>query len=950
MRTRIACLALVFAAAAGSIALDGQMRANPLDDEQGHVGLGLALRHLGNTGIAMQATAHPDDENNGLLVKLNRLEGYRTALATATRGNGGQNEIGPELFEALGVLRTQELEALHRFDGTEQYFTRAVDFGYSFSTDETFEKWGRDAIIEDYVHLIRLVRPDVMFALSPTGGGGGQHHQASSILAREAWKIAGDPTKYPDQIAAGLLPWQPAKFYIQLGFAGTGRGVDSAPTMRLDLDTYDQLLGKTCYEIGIEARSMHKCQGQAVLLAMPGPAATAYQLVESTIPGEMGKAETSLFDGIDTSLVGLARFAGPQPVPALTRGLREIGIFVQQAQRSFDDGHDEDTLSPLAAGLRSVRELRNELDVVVADPAGRFDIDARLAQKEEEFQKAILMAADVRIETLAEDGVVIPGQPLRADVLVANRGQDPITVDGISFGGLRVASACHLAAATGGRGGFGGRGGRGGGGAPPAEISTLDQNEVAQCQVTATVPSDARPSEPYWHRDGEAGRYTFDADAPFGLPMRPTPFTATVAMTVAGEDIVATQPIEYRYRGNIFSGEKRSNILVVPAFSVRVSPDFAIFPTATVASGGSREVRVTVVNDAPGAAHGVARLRLPEGWTSTPAEQPVDFTTADEQITARFQVKTAANAGAGSYAIHAIVSSGDETFDRGFQVIEYEHIRRAHIYYPADVTVKVLDVKVAPSLSLGYVPGVGDEVPEALAQLGVTVTMIGDDDLAWGDLSKFNTIVMGVRAYERDPVRVNNGRLLAWVNDGGTLLVQYNRTEFNDAQFGPYPAKTSSDRVTDEFAPVTVLEPNDPVFTTPNRLTSAVWDHWVQERGTYYLGDRDPRYRDLIEMADPFPFNPGVKRGALVETTYGQGPLDLHRPRPVAPGDRRHRRRVPDPGEPHQCRALDHAIALHLRSRKCNHEGPKARRRTRRRPFSRDLSSGLRAFVLHFGS
>jgi LmbE family N-acetylglucosaminyl deacetylase len=872
MRTRIACLVLAFAAAAGSIALEGQMRVNPLDDERGHVGLGLALRHLGNTGIALQATAHPDDENNGLLVKLNRLEGYRTALATATRGNGGQNEIGPELFEALGVLRTQELQALHRFDGTEQYFTRAVDFGYSFGIEETFEKWGRDEIIGDYVHLIRMIRPDVIFALSPTGAGGGQHHQASSILAREAWKEAGDPSKYPDQIAAGLRPWQPAKFYIQVGFAGTGRGVDAAPTMQLDLDTYDQLLGKTCYEIGIEARSMHKCQGQAVLLAMPGPASTAYQLVESTIPGKTGKAETSLFDGIDTTIPGLARFAGPTPAPALVRGLRDIATFVQQAQRAFDDGHDDDTLSPLAAGLRTVRALRSELNTLVPDSTARFEIDTRLDQKEGEFEHAILMGDDVEIETLAEDGVVIPGQPLRADVVVANNGPEPVAVDGISFGGLRSASTCRLTAATGGRGGFGGRGGRGGRGAALPEVTALKTGDVAQCQITATVPDDARPSEPYWHRAGEAGRYTFDADAPFGLPMRPTPFTATVSLAVAGEDVVHTQGLEYRYRGNIFSGEKRSDVLVVPAFSVRVSPDVAILPSATVAAGGTREVRVTVVNDAPGAARGVARLHLPAGWTSTPAEQPLEFSRADEQITARFQVKAAAAAKPGSYEVHADVASPDgKTFDRGFEVIEYPHIRRAHIYYPADVSVKVLDVKVAPNLTLGYVRGVGDDVPQALEQLGVNVTMIGDDDLAWGDLSKFNTIVMGVRAYERDPVRVNNGRLLSWVNNGGTLIVQYNRTEFNDAQYGPYPATTSSDRVTDEFAPVTVLVPDDPIFTTPNKLTSAVWDHWVQERGTYFLGERDPRYRDLIGMSDPFPFNPGVKRGALVETTYGKG-------------------------------------------------------------------------------
>ena len=249
----------------------GQMRVVPLDDEQGHVALGMALRHLGNTGIFMHTTAHPDDENNGLLVMLNRGRGYRTALATATRGNGGQNEIGPEIFEALGVLRTEELAALHRFDGAEQYFTRAVDFGYSFGIDETFEKWGKDEITGDYVRLIRMIRPDVVTALPPTGNAGGQHHMASSVITHDAVKIAGDPTKYPDQIRDGLRPWQPAKFYESGGFGFPGEPQAAGTLTRVSTAVYDPLLGKTYAEIGTEARSMHKCQGMAQLLALPGP-------------------------------------------------------------------------------------------------------------------------------------------------------------------------------------------------------------------------------------------------------------------------------------------------------------------------------------------------------------------------------------------------------------------------------------------------------------------------------------------------------------------------------------------------------------------------------------------------------------------------------------------------------------------------------------------------------
>jgi LmbE family N-acetylglucosaminyl deacetylase len=248
MRRSFLSALLVFLALA--IIPNAQMRVVPLDEEQGHVALGLALRHLGNVGIFMHTTAHPDDENNGLLVMLNRGQGYHTALATATRGNGGQNEIGPEIFEALGVLRTGELAALHRFDGAEQYFTRAVDFGYSFSLEETFEKWGRDEITADYVRLIRMIRPDVIITLPPTGNAGGQHHMASAVITRDAYKLAGDPTKYPDQIKDGLRPWQPKKLYQSAGFGFPGEPAAAGRMARINSAVYDALLGKTYSEIG----------------------------------------------------------------------------------------------------------------------------------------------------------------------------------------------------------------------------------------------------------------------------------------------------------------------------------------------------------------------------------------------------------------------------------------------------------------------------------------------------------------------------------------------------------------------------------------------------------------------------------------------------------------------------------------------------------------------------
>ena len=900
-----------------------QMRVVPLDEEQGHVALGLVLRHLANTGIFMHTTAHPDDENNGLLVMLNRGQGYRTALATATRGNGGQNEIGPEIFEALGLLRTGELAALHRFDGAEQYFTRAVDFGYSFGIDETFEKWGRDEILADYVRLIRTIRPDVIVTLPPTGNAGGQHHMASAVITRDAYKIAGDPTKFPEQIKDGLRAWQPTKLYQLAAFGFPGEPPVTGRVTRVNAGVYDALLGKTYNEIGTEARSMHKCQGMGQLLSLPTPSTAgnaSYQLVETTLPAQLQKDEASVFEGLDSSINSLARFAGARVPKDFTEGLAAITTATTAAQKAFDTATDEATMKPLQDGLFAVRVLRRELRAMAIDDAGKYEIDFRLRQKEGEFQQAIVLGHGIKVEALADDGVVVPGQAVKVNVIVANRGAGDVAIKNVKFDGFDSsagagAGACTMTAFSGGGFSFPGANRRPA--APEAPMPSVRRDQVAHCEPTLTVPANARISEPYWHRKGEAGRYTFDADAPFGLPMRPSPFYVQVTLALpGGEEIISGLPVQHRYEGDIFSGEKRSELLVVPAFSVRVTPQVAIVPASSIrstpaprptvapvrargarpaaarlaaargaaavpvsapASGGAptpdREIRVTVLNDTTGPAETSVKLAVPEGWTATPAEQPMTFSRTDESQTVRFQVKPSSSVGAGEFHVKAIVSAGGRTFNRGFQVVEYPHIKRYHIYDEADATLKVINVRTPPDLLIGYVMGVGDQVPPAIEQLGAKVQLLSAEDLAWGDLSKFSAIVTGVRAYERrDDLRANNSRLLEYVFKGGTMVVQYNKFEFNDAQYGPYPAKVSSNRVTDENADVKAVAEHSQLLTTPNEIGEAAWKNWVQERGTYFLADdKDSRYRDVISMEDNFPYNKGVKTGALVEAAYGKG-------------------------------------------------------------------------------
>ena len=682
---------------------------------------------------------------------------------------------------------------------------------------------------------------------------------------------------------------------------------------------------------------MHKCQGMGQLLPLPMAFAQAtYQLVETTLPAQLQKDETSLFDGVDSGLMSLAKHAAARPPKDLTEGLTVVSNAVQAARRNFDTVGDEATVKPLLDGLFAVRVLRRELRSMAIDDTGKFEIDFRLRQKEREFQQAVTIANGVKIEALADHGVVVAGQPVKVNLIVANRGAAEVAIKQVKFDGFDgdrstgsgQVPACTMTAFTGGGFGFpgGGRGGRGRGASapPPQPMSSVKKDQVAHCEPTLTVSAKARISEPYWHRKGEEGRYTFDADAPFGLPFRLTPFYVQVTMAFpGGEEVISGLPVENRYEGRIFSGEKRTELLVVPAVSVRVTPQIAIVPASAIRSAPAisarpegrasqpsgakqpsgtqrrsgrgrssdspvatsrpatptsgaptpdREVRVTVVNDTAGAIEPTVRLEAPSGWTVTPPEQKVKLERTDESQTMRFLVKPSARTAAGEFRVRAIATANGRTFDRGYEVIEYPHIRRYHIYDDARTTLKVIDVRVQPNLTVGYIMGTGDQVPPAIEQLGVKLEMIGADDLAFGGLSRFDAIVTGIRAYERrDDLRANNSRLLEYVYNGCTVIVQYNKFEFNDAQYGPYPAKVGSDRITDEFAPPQIVDAHNPVFTTPNEINEAAWKNWVQERGLYFLGEKDSRYHDLLRLEDNFAYNKGPKSGALVEANYGKG-------------------------------------------------------------------------------
>src|SRR5713101_4946953 len=359
----------------------------PLPEDEGVNGLALALRHLPTSASVLYVTAHPDDENNGVLVLLNRVRGLDTSLLTLTRGDGGQNEIGPELFEALGVLRTEELAAIHRYDGAAQYFSRAYEFGYSFSVDETFQKWGHDETLGDVVRVVRMVRPDVILTLPLEAPGGGQHHQASARLAVEAFRAAADPARFPEQIAEGLRPWQAAKVYQ--GGVGGGNEVDKeARTVAVDTSAYDPLLGMSAHQFGALARTNHKCQGAGQLRAAPGAGRAVYSLVDAQ-PGVEGP-EADILAGVDTTLSALARFApGDASLPG---ALRNVEDAARQAQDAFVTHAAPLMRTELRAGLAGLLKTIDGVRSGRLDEVSKYELLARLQRKQADFEKALTLA------------------------------------------------------------------------------------------------------------------------------------------------------------------------------------------------------------------------------------------------------------------------------------------------------------------------------------------------------------------------------------------------------------------------------------------------------------------------------------------------------------------------------------------------------------------------------
>jgi LmbE family N-acetylglucosaminyl deacetylase len=844
-----------------------------IPQDQGMAGLRLQLKRLGTTARLMQVVAHPDDEDGGMLTLEARGHGVSTLLMTLNRGEGGQNKIGSNLSDVLGVLRAEELLASDQYYGVQERFSRVADFGFSKSPDETFAKWGgHDIALGDMVRVIRTFRPDVLvprFSGTPRDGHG--HHQASSILAREAFRAAADPKRFPEQIAEGLQPWQVKKFYIGnvCGF-GAMTCPDADWTLKLNSGEKSADLGMSYVQFAMEGLRHQLSQGAANWTVDDGDRFTFYRLEDSVLPStkEKNGHEKSFFDGIDTSLTGLVRSLPPQGIgiPELRQHLAEISRDVAQATDVAKGNDALAAAAPLIKVVAGLYRVKAEIRESALNESEKIDLLSRIAEKQQQAQTALNLALGVTLTAnVSSNGqpdsppkkeaealtTVSPGQEFLTAVTFHNGSKQPLSID---FVKLEVPAGWNT---------INGK----------IRPETVKPGEDFHANFRLRVPEHAAYTRPYWHRDDPErdSLNHIDNEQYATLPFPPPALRAHVEYSVAEASEAKTHNGIDAVVVTLFvdeAGKQRARPLaIVPAFSVELEPGTQVISTH---NGSTTTVTVGVTSNSVREARGVLRLELPQGWRSEPAETAVDSKERGKKQDFQFKVFPA-GLQEGRATVRAMFESDGEKYSEGYTLVTREDLGSFYYYQPARQRVSIVDVHAPHDLKVAYIMGAGDDIPTVLKQVGMNVTLIPAEKLASEDLSKYETIVLGIRTYDtQKDVVTNNQKLLDFVSAGGTLIVQYNTGvgDFNSGKFTPYPADLSRARVSVEEAPVDILAPNDSAFHYPNTITARDFDGWVQERGLYFMSKWDDHFTPLLACHDP---GEEPQKGGLLRAQYGKG-------------------------------------------------------------------------------
>ncbi len=785
--------------------------------------------------------AHPDDEDTQLLTLVARGRGGEAAYLSLSRGEGGQNLIGSELGVELGILRSRELLAARTIDGGRQFFTRAYDFGYTRSLEETLARWPREVLLEDVVRVVRRFKPQVVVSVfrgTPHPNHG--QHQAAGVMAHEGYRAAGDPAAVPQLLAEGLPPWRPRALYRSTGFDR------EATTLTLETGVIDWLTGRSIFQLAMASRSEHRSQDMGRLLDL-GPRQARVAWVE----GGEGAAAKDLFAGVDTRLQGIA--AGIANAARRERVAAHLAAAEEAAARTraeLNPARLAAAVPGLAAALGHLRAAQAELEGPGAGDAERQAAEL-VAEKAAIAESGLAAAAGIAVEAAAARETVTAGEELKVQLALWNSGAEPLAAVNVAL-------------------------------VPAAEwpvvggVKAVAAGELATFDLALPVPAGAEPTLPYFLRAPLRDALYDWSGAPAevrGEPFEPPPLVARFDFEIAGQPVTLEREVVYRV-GDQARGEIRRPLRVVPAVEVTVEPALILWP---IDQRAPRIVEVTLVSRAAVPLQGEVSARpdpVPRppapGWPPVP---PRPFTLAPgERQTVALQLTPPRELAPGrsAYAVEAVLADG-RRFAAALPLVEHEHVPPTPTLRPARVEISATELALPRLQRVGYVRGASDRVPEFLRAVGLPIELLAAEELAAGDLAGYDAIVVGSRAYETEPALARaNARLLDYVRRGGLLVVQYQQYAFVEGKLTPYPLEIARphDRVTDENAPVVPLVPDHPVFTTPNRLGPADWEGWVQERGLYFANTWDPAYTPLLAMADPG--GPEL-RGGLLVAPLGEG-------------------------------------------------------------------------------
>jgi LmbE family N-acetylglucosaminyl deacetylase len=862
--------------------------ARPIPPDTGAAATWQALKRLHTRASLLMIVAHPDDEDGATLAYESRGAGARVSLLTLDRGEGGANVMSSDYWDALGLVRSEELLQAGRYYGLDaQYFTSMADYGFSKALKEALGQWGHERVLEQAVRVVRTVRPLIVcsvFVGGPTDGHG--QHATAGLMAQEVFKAAGDPKMFPEQIKEGLLPWSPIKTYGRAPFLRvtekgmydyanhtwgpvgvtnhiTGKWEEGKPSVTVSIPSgsFDAVMGQTYSQVSREGLGFQRSQNGGPSIPLPGSQTSDYHRFGTRL--EPKEKEDGFFDGIDTSLGSIAGLAGDKAPASLSTGLAEINGFVEKAMAEFSAEKPAAIAPYLAKGKLRTEALIAEVEKSSLPKEAKYNVLHELDVKQRQFNAALVAALQLSLNA----DVTLAGKD---DAMMAMfRGAQPtfqMATPGLAFPvkvhlyepALPALAIKSLAVK--------GTSGKDWSGTTTSTVpAQLEAQKGVDLVYSVKVPADEPFTRPYFTRDGlQNAFYEVAAGAPKNKPFSPYPLEADAEISYEGATVQLASVVQVVSKVN-GPGLLRYPMPVGPALSVALSPAAGVVPL----DSKSTSVSVRIHNNTSDAASPTVSLALPAGWSAEPKSIPVKFSQSGEDQTVSFTVTPKVEKGK-QYTVTAVASLDGKEYKEGYITTGYVGLRPYFLYSPARYSTVGTDVRMAPGESIAYIEGTGDDVPAALEQIGVHVSYLSAQDLAGGDLKKYDAIVLGVRAYAVRPDLVaNNARLLRYVESGGVVIVQYNTPEY-DHNYGPYPYVMSGDpeEVTDEASVVKILDTANPVFNWPNKITEEDFKGWVEERGSKFLQSWDSKYTPLLETHDS---GQPDQKGGLVYARYGKG-------------------------------------------------------------------------------